>query len=237
VSLRIIVSADNFTIAFVPGVTLTKWTTAWQERHPGVPLAFEPSSDASQLEALRAGDAHVAFVRLPVDSDGLNVVPLYEETPVVVVPKDHPASVVESVTLAELEGEDRVSADLGAADAVELVAAGGGIVVVPQSIARLHARKDVVARPVTDAEPTRIAIAWVDGEADPLIDEFVGIVRGRTANSSRGEPTPPTPPPVKPKRPLPPQRPGFNAGNLRSRGNPAPRKGGRGGTNGRSGNR
>ena len=230
-------SADHFTIAFVPGVTLTKWTTAWQERHADIPLAFEATADATQLDALRAGEADVAFVRLPVDSEGLNVVPLYEETPVVVVPKDHPASVVESVTIAELEGEDRVSDALDTADAVELVAAGGGILIVPQSIARLHARKDVVARPVSDAEPTRIAISWLDGEPNADIDEFVGIVRGRTANSSRGEPTPPAVPPVKPKRQLPPQRPGFNSGNFRSRGNPAPRKGGRGGTNGRSGNR
>ncbi len=229
-------SADSFTIAFVSGVTLTKWTTAWQERHRDRPLAFVPTTESDQLDALRSGEAEVAFVRLPVDAEGVIVVPLYSETPVVVVPRDHPASVVESVTLEELAGEDRVNPALAAGDAVELVAAGGGILVLPQSVARQHARKDVVARPITDAEPTRIAVAWLDGAADARIDEFVGIVRGRTANSSRGEPTPPATAPVKPKRQLPPQRPGFSSGALRSRGNPAPRKG-RGSSHGRSGSR
>lgn len=181
-----------FTIAFAEGVTLTRWTGAWAERHRDIPLAFVPVDGETQVSVLREARADVSFVRLPIERDGLSVIPLYTETPVVVVPKDHPVSLFATVTLADLATEDRVPDSLSSADAVELVAAGGGILVLPQSLARLHARKDVVARPVTDAEETHIALAWLEEATTPQIEEFVGIVRGRTAHSSRS-PAQPTP--------------------------------------------
>ena len=191
------VDAERLTIAFITGVTLTKWTTAWQERHPRIPLAFVPTDADAQVAVLHRRDADVSFVRLPIAGDGLSVIPLYSEAAVVVLPKDHPLAEASSITLDDLAAEDRVSDALAAADAVELVAAGGGIVLLPQSIARANTRKDVVARPVVDAAETRIAIAWLADRTTPEIEEFVGIVRGRTANSSRS----PQEPVVAPKAP------------------------------------
>jgi hypothetical protein len=104
------------------------------------------------------------------------------------VSKDHALASFEAVELsdlAELGPGQVVRNPASVHDAVELVAAGVGALVVPQSIARLHARKDVVARPVTDDETTEIAIAWLEDALTPEIEEFVGIVRGRTAASSR----------------------------------------------------
>ncbi|MCU1556739.1 MAG: LysR family transcriptional regulator [Microbacteriaceae bacterium] len=190
-----------FTIAFVPGVTLTRWTTAWAERFPHIPLAFLPTEAGEQIIVLHEKRADVSFVRLPIEQHELSVIPLYSETPVVVVPKEHPVTLFETVTLADLASEDRVPESLTAADAVELVAAGGGILVIPQSIARLHARKDVVARPVTDAAETRIAIAWLAEWTTPQIEEFVGIVRGRTVHSSRSSQQVATPAPPARKQP------------------------------------
>jgi DNA-binding transcriptional LysR family regulator len=194
--------AGAFTIASAAGVTLTRWTRAWQERQRGIPLAFIPTDAASQVSVLHRHVADVSFVRLPIDRAGLSVIPLYDEVAVVIVPKEHPVSAFETVTLAELAGEDRVDSGLSAEDAVELVAAGGGILIVPQSIARLHPRKDVVARPVTDATGTSIAIAWLAERTTPQIDEFVGIVRGRTAASSRSAPTPKQ---ERPRQPITPK--------------------------------
>ena len=186
-----------FTIAFAAGVTLTRWTRAWEERQRRIPLAFIPTDAASQVSALHEGLADVSFVRLPVDRTGLSIIPLYDEVAVVVVPKEHPFSVFERVTLADLSSEDRVAGTLSAEDAVELVAAGGGIVILPQSIARLHARKDVIARLIADDVGTSIAIAWLEENTTPQVEEFVGIVRGRTAASSRAVPTPKTEKPRK----------------------------------------
>ena len=71
-------------------------------------------------------------------------------------------------------------------DAVEVVASGTGIVLLPMSVARLHHRKDVLHRPVTDLATTKIGLAWLVDNEDPRIQTFIGIVRGRTERSSRG---------------------------------------------------
>ena len=110
-------------------------------------------------------------------------------------------------------------------DAVELVAAGAGVLLVPQSVARLNNRKDVAAVPITDAPQTTIGLVWLvenpNGQ-DAAIDEFVGIVRGRSVRSSRGTPTPPAPrstaPATKQKPPHPTKRrPPRPAGGKRRR--------------------
>lgn len=194
-----------FTIAFAPGVTLTRWTRAWGQRQRSIPLAFIPTDAATQVTVLREALADVSFVRLPVDRAGLSVIPLYEEQPVVVLPREHDLARAETITLAELENADRVSVSLSDQDAVELVAAGGGIVILPQSIARMHDRKDVVAVPVADALTTTIAIAWLESNTTVQVEEFVGIVRGRTAASSRLVPTPKT---EKPKKVVKPAKAG-----------------------------
>jgi len=56
---------------------------------------------------------------------------------------------------------------------------------MPQSVARVHSRKDVVARPVVGAPDTGVSLVWTTAKAHPLCEVFIGIVRGRTANSSR----------------------------------------------------
>ena len=88
------------------------------------------------------------------------------------------------------------------AEAIELVAAGVGLLVVPQSLARLHHRRDLTYRPLTDAPGSGVGLAWPDTENTELMEEFIGIVRGRTVNSSRtprrdGTPAPSTPAPTK----------------------------------------
>ena len=182
-------SVDHLAIAFVPGVTLTKWTRTWEERRPDVPLTVAEVAESEQVAALHDGSADLAFVRLPIDADGLNVIPLYREVAVAVAAKDHAIAAADSLVLADLEGESMHSgAGFGRTD-FDLVAAGVGIQIVPHSIARLHSRKDLVARPVTDADETQIALAWRAVAGSELlasrIEEFIGIVRGRTARSSR----------------------------------------------------
>lgn len=69
--------------------------------------------------------------------------------------------------------------------AIEVVASGSGVVVLPMSIARHYNRRDVEARVVPDAPSTTIAVAWIADNTTDDIEEFIGIVRGRTARSSR----------------------------------------------------
>ncbi len=187
-------------IAFAPGVTIRKWTTRWAERHPDVPLEVVPTAEADGVAVLRSGVATVSFVRLPVDRDGLNAIRLYGEVPVLVVSRDSELASRDSVSAAEVEALDDVvpyERVTNAKDAVALVGAGVGAVRLPHSIARLHARKDVAAIPIEGAPETEIALCWLTDGTTQMIEEFVGVVRGRTVASSRSVPTPPQ---VRPKR-------------------------------------
>ena len=93
-----------------------------------------------------------------------------------------------------------------AAETFEYVAAGLGVAIVPHSVARFNARKDLVYRPVTDVEQSQIALAWVAEREDDRIEEFIGIVRGRSTRSSRG-PSDETPVKKKKAHPSKPARP------------------------------
>lgn len=167
----------------VPGVTLTKWRRVWAERFPRTPLVILDVAESAQRDALAADAVDMCFVRLPLDVEGLHAIPLYDEVAVVVTPKDHPLAAFDEVSLAEIASETMVPPDL--TDAFDRVAWGAGVLRVPHSVARSHSRRDLAYRPITDAEPTTIALAWLRDNPNELIEEFVGVVRGRTVNSSR----------------------------------------------------
>jgi DNA-binding transcriptional LysR family regulator len=175
-------------VSFVPGVTPDKWARIWVERMPRVGLVLSPVAEADQTAVLYDGRADMCFVRFPVDDERLHVIPLYTEIPVVVAPKGHFVEAADEVTLHDLSDEIVHSVPpLTAKEAVETVAAGVGILVVPMSVARLHHRKDVVHRPVTDGPESRIGLAWRrDVDDDDRVETFIGVVRGRRPGSSRG---------------------------------------------------
>ncbi|MGH3324280.1 MAG: LysR substrate-binding domain-containing protein, partial [Streptomyces sp.] len=85
-----------------------------------------------------------------------------------------------------LPGRPAIERPATTADAVELVAAGVGLLVVPQSLARLYHRRDLTYRPVTDAPQSRVALSWPEEMTTDMVEDFIGIVRGRTINSTRG---------------------------------------------------
>jgi DNA-binding transcriptional LysR family regulator len=210
-------------VGFVPGVTVSKWTRIWGERFPETPLEVIAVPAAGQSAALRDGRVDLCFVRLPFDRDGMSAIPLYRELPVVVVPKDHPISVFEQVSTAELADERmQDSDDIDAiAGTIELVAAGVGIAIVPHSIARLYARRDLVYRTVTDVPSTEIALAWPTEQTTDLVEEFIGVVRGRSERSSRS-PAAHTKTPQQPKK-TPAKRVGGRSNPAKKK--PAKRRG------------
>ncbi|WP_308797189.1 LysR family substrate-binding domain-containing protein [Agromyces silvae] len=179
-------------LGYVAGVSPGRWLRTWTERRPEQPLEATRVDEAVQFDALLAGEHDLAFVRLPVAHDGLHSIPLWEEAAVVVLPKEHPLADAASLELAELAGEPVAPTQPDAAMTVELVAAGTGYAIMPHGVARLHHRRDVVAVPVTDAPATRIALVWRVERDDDDIQEFVAVVRGRTARSSRGAGDPAT---------------------------------------------
>ncbi|MEV8254071.1 LysR family transcriptional regulator substrate-binding protein [Rhodoglobus sp. NPDC076762] len=179
----------SFTVAFVLGATPGKWSRVWRERLPETPIELMPSDQDDALAMLATGSADVALVRLPIDravdtDRPLAAIPLYTERAVAVIPKDHELAQGDDLTLAELSSATLIDDEWRAA--VDLVAANIGIAVIPQAVARALMRKDVVSRLISDGPEWQVAVAWRDGSVDPLVEEFIGIVRGRTARSSRG---------------------------------------------------
>jgi DNA-binding transcriptional LysR family regulator len=174
----------TFRLAFVTGATPDKWARTWRERQRE-PLELVPVTRQDQERALRAGEVDMALVRQPVDRDGLHLIPLYEEVAVAVMNVEDELTLLDEVSTEDLAGSHQDWEGVDDADVVATVGAGTGVWVVPMSIARLHHRKDVTYRPVTDVEPTRVGLAWRMDEEDERVQTFIGIVRGRTARSSR----------------------------------------------------
>ncbi|MEU4671828.1 LysR substrate-binding domain-containing protein [Amycolatopsis sp. NPDC023774] len=201
----------SFTLGYVPGVTPGKWVRTWQERLPKVPLILEPVEPPTATEKIHSREVDAALLRLPIDRTGLHAIPLYIETTVVVVPKDHVVAAADEVTLQDLVDEvflhphddtldwPHPPGKLAehrpdtTADAIELVAVGVGLLVVPQSLARLHHRRDLTYRPLTDVPESQVALSWLEDETTDLMEQFIGIVRGRTVNSTRGKAPEPKP--------------------------------------------
>lgn len=188
-------------LGFDIGTSPDKWARAWRERRRE-PLELVPIEGAVAGEAgLRDGSLDMCLVRLPLPStEGLHLVRLYDEVPVVVVPRDHFVTAAETVTTSDLVDEQLVlphpsgwtpaAAQLAWPamswrESIEVVASGGGIAIVPMSVARRYARKDVATRPVSDLDTTTVALAWLVERDDETTQAFVGVVKGRTANSSR----------------------------------------------------
>ena len=195
-------------MGYVPGVTPAKWARTWADRHPDIRLQLQAVDAADAVDAVRSGGMDVALLRPRDDTSGVALIGLYDETTVVVVPTDHLLTAADTVTVADLDGEpvllpldDVVAWPLtpgvpvehrpeSVKDATELVAAGIGVLVVPQSLARLHHRKDLTYRPIADAPTCPVALAIPEGEQSALVAEFIGIVRGRKPSSSRGQAEP-----------------------------------------------
>ncbi|QCW50696.1 LysR family transcriptional regulator substrate-binding protein [Nocardioides dongxiaopingii] len=189
-----------FRVGFVTGATPDKWGRTWRDRRRE-PLELVPVVEEEQETRLRDGSLDMVLARLPVDRDGVHCVPLYDEVAVVVAGVDHFVAAADEVELADLAEEQLVlphpsgwtpDADqlawpaMSQRDAIETVAAGTGVAIVPMSVARLYNRKDVVTRPVVDVAPTTIGLTWLVEYDDERCQAFVGVVRGRSARSSRG---------------------------------------------------
>lgn len=199
---------ESFRVDFVAGVTPDKWSRIWSQRMPQAPLEMALAGP-DPVHDLRTGTASMCFLRLPVQRDGLHVIPLYEEVPVALVGKDHPVAAFEQVDVRDLADEPLVQPSLSVPEwaavapaqlveradalpgmthqqAISVVASGVGVAILPLSLARLYQRKDVVHRPVTGVASTTIGLAWRVDDDDERIETFIGIVRGRTERSTRG---------------------------------------------------
>lgn len=191
---------QQFTVGYVPGVMPGKWFGRWAERGHRPALNGEQVRADEWRTAVDTNEVSACFVRLGWDDadptldelrEQYRAVALYEELQVAVLDQDHILTVEDTLTTAQLHEESQPQQKPRIDDsdmAVELTAAGVGPVVLPMSIARLHHRRDVTYRELTDAPTVPVVLVWPQGlseQDEATVQQFVGIVRGRKAHSGR----------------------------------------------------
>ena len=183
-------------LVFCTGTEPGKWFRRYRDSHSPEPLVTADADDA--MATLLAQEADLALTRLPdprVD-DSFHVVRLYEEAPGIAVPKDSVyAEVGEDITPEDVAEEIvnyRIAQD-GSVDvpalrsALQVVAANVGVAIAPRPLLKVLSKKQVVALGLEDptVARTEIALVWRRADDGDEIQDFVGVAKGRTRNSSR----------------------------------------------------
>ncbi|WJZ02195.1 LysR family transcriptional regulator substrate-binding protein [Corynebacterium freiburgense] len=181
----------SLTIAYIHGTAPDKWFRRFAEQtNHQIDRVF--GCDDS-IEALFAGEADIALVRLPDPriTDQYHVVRLYQEQPGIGVPKDSELTLLEEISYEDIVGEnclyqpDKTVDVAKVREAVQVVAANVGVVLAPQPLLRSMNHKMIAHRPYQSGVPTEIGVVWPKEKDRDEIQDFVGITRGRTPRSSR----------------------------------------------------
>ncbi len=184
----------------------------FRERRPGVEVALNEMKPADQLQALRDGRIDLSISRTPVADGQLDSHLLWREPVVAAVPRDHPLSRRKRIQLADLRVQDFVFLRLDSSAfaqrlfdacvqvgftprivqqvveipaAINLVAAGLGVALVPASLAGV--RNEAVALcALGSAMPPADVYALVrTGTPQPALREFTDSLRAWAASRSK----------------------------------------------------
>ncbi|MFF4211825.1 LysR family transcriptional regulator [Streptomyces sp. NPDC001796] len=137
---------------------------------PGaVPVTVRLCGWQEQPRLLRLGEADAALVHEPFDRTGLDVETLFAEPRVAVLSAAHPLASRDRLGLADLglrPGDldrfiDRIRREgRDLAQLLTLIPLGDLVTLLPASVAARYPRPGVAYRPVEDAPPAVLSIAW-----------------------------------------------------------------------------
>lgn len=169
----------------------------WRRTHPETPLELLRIDD--RTAGLARGEVDAALLRGAVDAPGLVTEELATEDRVAALPDDHPLADRPRLTLGDLADETvvlntvsgtttlslwpataRPAATLTVAntdDWLTAIAAGRGIGVSSASTAALHPHPGVTYRPLPDAPPLPVVLAWRDAFPHPATGALVAMAR------------------------------------------------------------
>ena len=183
-------------LAFVTGTEPGKWFKRFVQSTPHT-LDTQGVDDPFAALVDQATPTSLVLMRLPDArvTDDFHVVRLYTEASGVAVPKDSLfAELGERVDYADLEGEiinwtyqPQASIDELRA-ALQVIAANVGVALAPLPLLKVLSKKQIKVLEVHDAPlaATEIALVWRKADDCDVIQDFVGVAKGRTARSSRG---------------------------------------------------
>lgn len=184
---------------------ITEAVGAFQKLYPDILITLREEDSERLFHALTEGHIDVAFVRPPAHDDRLTLDRLFDEPMVVAVPLNHPLATATTLLMASLAEEAFIvvpctiapaAHDLiidacraagfvprivqeapQLATAVNLVAAGIGLTVVPASLGHVHAQ-EVAYKSVADATLTiEICLASRRGEPAVAVRNFIKMMR------------------------------------------------------------
>jgi DNA-binding transcriptional LysR family regulator len=173
-------------VGFRSGIVPTQAIRAFNKRWPDVIVDARTLEWDDQERLITSGAVDVGFVRGPVIPDGLWLTPLFTEPRLVALPSDHALAAHDELTESDLAGErylhflDPVAAPGVAGrtrlrsfeEKLEHVAAGNGIILLPESATQHFRRPDVVYRQVPDAEPAEVLLAVDASRRSQLVRSF-----------------------------------------------------------------
>ncbi|WP_344685273.1 MULTISPECIES: LysR family transcriptional regulator substrate-binding protein [Actinomycetes] len=199
-----------------PDKWLQRWRQRFPQIRIAVDYYDDGAPDGSdQLHRVAAGLADLGYLRLPagevLTDERFYRVRLYEELPVVCAAAEHWVAAAEDTVSWEDIAEEafldptqmapihvdpsaavhepKAGGELAAAErmALEVAASGAGLLLLPNSVARALSRKDVVIRAVEGLPGYEVGLCWLKDRDDEVIQEFIGVARGRKAGSGRSE--------------------------------------------------
>ncbi|GAA3191153.1 LysR family transcriptional regulator [Dactylosporangium siamense] len=186
----------------------------YARRMPRVDLLLRQVEVQDQLESLRSGQVDVALARLPVRETDLTVVPFFAEPRLVCLPAAHRLAGRCHVDVDALAGEVflavpersprhwrefwlaqprpggapvRLGPSFGTAEeALQLVAAGHGVLLVAATFRDGYSREELRFVPVRGLAPSRVALAWRGEQPPPGGRELLTTLRSVAARTERG---------------------------------------------------
>jgi DNA-binding transcriptional LysR family regulator len=203
----------TLTVGFSAGNAITPALAAFRRARPDVAVDVRRIYWHDQTAVLLDGRVDVAFLNLPVDEQGLALVPSHTESRVAAIAATHPLAARSEISILEL-AEDPVILHHGAPavweafhnvdprpdgrhphggpevqnleEKMALIAAGRAVSFLPASVASTQTAPGVAYVPVTDIPPARFSLAWDVCRHSSLVSEFVAAASSVSREMERG---------------------------------------------------
>jgi DNA-binding transcriptional LysR family regulator len=183
-------------VSFTYGATLpfiAPIVKAFERAQPRASVELHRVDDP--LAGLGDGRSDIAFLPMAPDDPSIETATVGEEPRVAAIPADHPLARRRSLRLRNLRNEKlvmnvvsgttrldlwppgeapRTIVEVGNVEEwLEAIAAGRGIGMTPATTSRLYNHPQIRYRPILDAPPVQIVMAWPARGAHPLKSSFV----------------------------------------------------------------
>jgi DNA-binding transcriptional LysR family regulator len=167
----------HLAVGFAPGLSIAPAVQAFEIEHPEVEVDLVRLNWYEQGEALVDGRIDVGYLRRPFYDRGLRAIPIGEERSVVFLPSTHELANRDFLMLAELDGEKVLDGDRRHTSTIEekleLVAAGHGVAILPESVGRYYSSESLSRLPIVDAPVQQLCLAVLSARRQPHLRAFM----------------------------------------------------------------